>query len=50
MEIKDIQGLGLLIFLHDASDVGKFDRLHHWMLGALMIVRPEWFRRFLGKE
>lgn len=50
MELKDIQSLGLLIFLHDAKDAGKFDRLHHWMLGIAMIFWPEWFKHFLSKE
>lgn len=49
MDIKDIQGLGLLIFLHDANDAGKFDRLHHWMLGAAMILCPEWFEPLLAR-
>ena len=49
MDIKDIQGLGLLIFLHDAKDAGKFDRLHHCMLGAAMVLYPEWFEHFLAR-
>jgi len=49
METKDIEGLGLLIFLHDVKDAGKFDRLHHWMLGAVMVLFPEWFKRLLSK-
>ena len=32
------QFLGLVVMLSDLKDIGKFDRLHHWHLGALMIL------------
>lgn len=33
-------GAGLILFLDDAiryGDFGKFDRLHHWHVGALLM-------------
>lgn len=44
MSIRDIIWLiGLALILDDAKDIGKFDRLHHWQLGATMIFKPAWF-------
>ncbi len=33
-----IQLFGMALLLDDFEDVGKFDRLHHWMYGAAMIL------------
>lgn len=41
--VRFVQGLGLIALLHDRRDIGRFDRLHHWLLGAVMVLRPKWF-------
>lgn len=41
MSRKQLEFFGLLFLLHDFKDIGKFDRLHHWMLGAVMLLWPE---------
>jgi len=38
-----IRLFGLACVLHDIRDVGKFDRLHHWMLGFSMVLWPRLF-------
>lgn len=40
---KVVGCLGLAIWLHDRRDTGRFDRLHHWHLGVLMVLLPSWF-------
>ena len=37
--VKAIIGLvGIPVLLSDFTDIGKFDRFHHWQLGALLIL------------
>ena len=36
-----MQFIGLMLLLHDSikhGDFGKFDRLHHWQIGAVLLV------------
>lgn len=40
---KVLQILGAFLLGDDAEDIGKFDRVHHWQIGAAMIVAP-WLR------
>jgi hypothetical protein len=37
---KAIQMLGAFLMGDDSADIGKFDRLHHWQLGAAMVALP----------
>jgi len=30
--------IGVVLVLTDLQDLGKFDRLHHWQLGAAMVI------------
>jgi hypothetical protein len=34
----DMLAAGAAMMLDDARDVGRFDRLHHWQVGALLAV------------
>jgi len=44
MADKDlIEWLGALLVLDDFKDLGRFDRLHHWLVGVAMLFKPEWF-------
>jgi len=35
-KIEAVKKLGAVLLIHDFDDFGKFDRLHHWMYGALL--------------
>ena len=37
---KLIQMFGAFLLGNDSADIGKFDRLHHWQLGAAMVALP----------
>ncbi|MHA2264584.1 MAG: hypothetical protein ACXAEN_19495 [Candidatus Thorarchaeota archaeon] len=37
---KLIQLFGAFLLGDDSADIGKFDRLHHWQLGAAMVALP----------
>ncbi|MHC4891568.1 MAG: hypothetical protein ACYTEO_19110 [Planctomycetota bacterium] len=39
-EERLIQILGAFLLGDDSADIGKFDRLHHWQLGAAMVALP----------
>ena len=33
-----MQFIGLIVLLHDIGDLGRLDRLHHWQIGAFLLV------------
>ena len=33
-----MQLIGALLVLSDINDVGKFDRIHHWHVGAALLL------------
>ena len=33
-----VKFIGALLMLSDIKDLGKFDRFHHWMLGAGLVI------------
>lgn len=33
-----VQLLGVLLLLSDGKDIGKFDRIHHWHIGAALLL------------
>ena len=36
---KDIMGLlGLYLIADDIEDIGEFDRVHHWQVGAALLA------------
>ena len=37
-----VQLIGALLVLSDIKDVGKFDRIHHWHLGAALLLFGQW--------
>ena len=48
MEVKDAIALvGLALLLDDIKDLGRFDRGHHWHVGAAMLLMPSWFENLL---
>lgn len=36
--------------LHDRRDLGKFDHLHHWMVGAVILWKPQWLSESVRRE
>jgi hypothetical protein len=45
-----VQILGAFLLGDDSEDIGEFDRLHHWQLGALMLAFPTLRDSFLKKD
>lgn len=44
-----IQIFGAFLIGDDSEDIGEFDRLHHWHVGAAMLAYP-FLRKALEKE
>ena len=36
-----LQWFGVILLLDDAADIGRFDRIHHWMIGAVLLLFGE---------
>ncbi len=39
--LEVLRGIGEIVLEDDAADIGKFDRIHHWHVGALLIMLSE---------
>ena len=44
-----IQIVGAFLLGDDSEDIGDFDGLHHWQVGAAMLAYP-FLRKALAKE
>ena len=39
--IEILKNIGEIVLEDDAPDIGKFDRIHHWHIGAALIALAE---------
>jgi len=43
-----IRLVGLALFLDDINDFPRLDRLHHWQIGVVCLLKPDWIVRLLA--